>query len=98
MKNFNVYLWCGRAYLLDRFSALADCEEQAIDVVVTELIEKGYTDYYLTEREFEELFEDELKENPEFESDQYIYVDATMEGAKFPVYLLVENMRIELAE
>lgn len=97
MKKYNVMLWSGRGYILDVFNAEAENEYQALDIVVTELINKGLTAYYLTEEEYNELFKDEINNNPEFESDQYCYIDATIEGAEYPVYLLVENMRIELA-
>lgn len=97
MKKYNVMLWRGCGYLLDVFNVSADNEFQALEIVVAELISKGLTSYYFTEEEYTEFFKDELKDNPEFESEQYLYIDATMEGAEFPVYLLVENMRIELA-
>lgn len=96
MKSFKIFLWCGSGYMLDEFFAMAENEYQALDIVLTDIIEKGYTSYFLTETEYEELFKEELEENPEFESEQYMYIDATMEGAEYPVYLLVENMRIEL--
>lgn len=96
MKKFNVMLWPGAGYFLNTFNIDAKDEYQALDIVVSELISKKLTEYYMTEEEYSVFFRDELKVNPEFESDQYCYIDATLEGAEYPVYLLVENMRIEL--
>lgn len=95
MNEYNVMLWPGAGYCLSEFKCEASHEEEAIEVVVEQLIRKDLTKYYLTMEEYDELFQDELTADPDFQSDQYLYVDATMEGAPYPVYLLSENIHIE---
>lgn len=94
-KKYNVYLWPGCGYVLDTFETEAFCEEEALDKVVAEIVNANDKRYFLDEDEYAELFAEELAEDEEFESDQYIYYDATMSGANRPVYLLIENARIE---
>lgn len=94
MNEYNVMLWPGAGYWLNQFKCEASHEEEALEIIVARLIQDGLSAYYLTTEEYEELFQDELTENPEFESDQYMYIDATMEGAPYPVYLLSENIGI----
>lgn len=94
MKEYKVYLWCGSGYLLDEFHTVASCEEEALCNVVAKIVNEKKSCYYLTEEEYSELFAEELADNEEFESEQYVYIDATMEGAESPVYLLIENAKI----
>lgn len=97
MNSYNVYLWRGYGYNLHKFQTDAANEEEAFEFVTKEVTEKRLTDFFLTEEEFERDFEKELSDNPEYQSEKYSYIDATMIGAEYPVYLLVENSKIELA-
>lgn len=98
-KTFNVYLWCGRGYCLDCFPACASCEEEALYKVVAEVISAGYTDYYMSEEEMEQAISDGVVYAfPNFnEVEGWMYIDATMEGAPYPVWLCTENLKIEAA-
>lgn len=100
-KNYIIYLWCGSGYLLSGpFGAFATCEEQAIEIVTKELIELGLTELYFTAEQYDRLCKDFQYDPGEHFGDDmegFLYVDGTMEGAKFPVYLRTENMRIEVA-
>lgn len=98
-KTFNVYLWCGRGYCLDCFPACASCEEEALYKVVAEVISAGYTDYYMSEEEMEQAVSDGVVYAfPDFnEVEGWMYIDATMEGAPYPVWLCTENLKIEAA-
>ena len=52
--------------------------------------------------DFEEEFNEYIKENPNENEDtfiadyfKYMYIDGTMEGASQPYYIRTENLRIE---
>lgn len=98
-KTFNVYLWRGCGYGLDCFSACASSEEEALDKVVTEVIAAGYTDFYMSEEDMEQAISDgDVYAFPDFdEVAGWTYIDATMEGAPYPVWLRTENLKIEAA-
>ncbi len=98
--NYNIWLWPGAGYCLDGPWEIKDasCEEHAIELLVTDLIAKESWGYLLKEDEYEKTCR-ELGYNPdEHDGDDlegWLYVDATMEGAPYPVYLRIENMRID---
>ena len=92
MENYKVYLWRGKGYVLDAFDPQADNEEQALYNVCAQVVNNNLTEYYLTVQQHEEYLRD-LGINEE-QDETYIYIDATMEGANYPVYLIAENMKI----
>ena len=63
----------------------ADNDEEALEIYCRIIIEKGYKGLYRNV--------DELTEEDE-ESGEYIYIDGTMSGAAYPVYLRAENLII----
>lgn len=102
LRNYNVWLWPGAGYCLDGPFVAEDatCEEHALEKVVCELIAKGYCGYFLTNEQYEQLCKDcDYNPDEHFGDDMegWSYIDATMEGAPYPVYLRIENARIELA-
>lgn len=90
---YRVLLWPGRGYYRDVFYVRADSEESALEVLSTYLIKEGLTSYYYTEDEYADYLS--RAGISEEEDTSYIYIDGTMEGALYPIYLLSENMRIE---
>lgn len=90
---YRVLLWPGRGYTLDSFYVKADSAESALEALSSYLIKEGLTSYYSTESQYEDyLSQVGISEE---EDTSYIYIDGTMEGAPYPIYLLSENMRIE---
>lgn len=85
MNTYTVAAWPGGGYFVHPETIKADSAEEAIEIYCRIIIEEGRGDLYLTPEEVTE--EDE-------ESGIYIYVDGTMSGAKYPVYLRSENLRI----
>lgn len=93
-KNYKFYLWCGAGYTLDGpFEVVADSTEQAIERLVAMLIKNGWCGYYQTEEEYAKFAEWAGVDSSE-EIEGWLYVDASMEGAPYPVYLNVMNMEI----
>lgn len=94
MENYNFHVWSGRGYCLDTFAASGFCFDDALDNLVCDLIAKGKTSYFVTCEEMDRLRDEwGLTENEDLEG--YAYIDATMSGAPYPVYLLVENMKFD---
>lgn len=90
---YRVLLWPGQGYTLDSFYVKADSAESALEALSSYLIKEGLTSYYSTEDEYADyLSQVGISEE---EDTSYIYIDGTMEGAPYPIYLLSENMRIE---
>ena len=90
---YRVLLWPGRGYYRDVFYVKADSEESALEALSAYLIKEGLTSYYYTEDEYADyLSEAGISEE---EDTSYIYIDGTMEGAPYPIYLLSENLSIE---
>lgn len=105
MNKAVFYLWSGSGYVLDGpFTVESELLtkwnyfEYGIELLTAQLIEKELTDYYLTDEQYTELCK-ELEYNPDdnFGDDLegWLYVDATMEGALYPVYLRIENLKCE---
>ena len=84
MKGYSVYLWSG-GYALDEFRTIADSEEEALYIIVADVVNNNLRGYFY---EVDEVDEDET-------SGGLLYIDATMEGADRPVYIDAYNTRIE---
>lgn len=90
---YRVLLWPGKGYYRDVFYVRADSEESALEALSTYLVKEGLTSYYYTEDEYADyLSQAGISEE---EDTSYIYLDGTMEGAPYPIYLLSENLSIE---
>lgn len=90
---YRVLLWPGQGYYRDVFYVRADSEESALEALSTYLIKEGLTSYYYTEDEYADyLSQAGISEE---EDTSYLYLDGTMEGAPYPIYLLSENLSIE---
>lgn len=88
-----VLLWPGKGYYRDVFYVRADSEESALEALSAYLVKEGLTSYYYTEDEYADyLSQARISEE---EDTSYIYLDGTMEGAPYPIYLLSENLGIE---
>lgn len=85
MNTYTVAAWPGAGYFVHPETVKAESEEEALEIYCRIIIDDGRKDLYLTPEEVTE--EDE-------ESSEYIYVDGTMSGAMYPVYLRSENLRI----
>ena len=90
MENYKFYVWPGRGYCLNTFNASGYCFEDALENLVCDFIAKGETSYFVTCEEMDRLGIDEDQD-----LEGYVYIDATMNGAPYPVYLLVENMKFD---
>lgn len=87
MNEYNIYLWSGAGYTLDKFTTEADHEEEALEQVVAMLDLAG--------RNY--LFFDDCEDLEEMERQGLVlYIDATMKGAKKPHYIDAQNLRIEM--
>lgn len=102
-KLYEIGLWWGSGYVLDMYKAYANSEEQALNYVVA-YVEKTHPKWLETsdksaenlkhdimnEYEYDEF---EAEESVEF-AEQFDYIDATMEGAKNPHFIWIENLLI----
>ena len=88
----NFHLWSGCGYCLDTVVASGYCFEDALDNLVCGLISQNKAAYFLTCEDMDRL-RLECGLNDDQDPEGYIYIDATMNGAPYPVYLLVENMQ-----
>lgn len=107
-KLWKVGLYSGAGYELTMFKVYAGHEEEALCLVVAECERKEYfgliTSYEDLEKEYEnsdefEWFKQEKPSSDFFEFLEtdlnYIYVDATMEGASKPYFVHGENLVVE---
>lgn len=95
MKNYNVYLWCGSGYILNKFNVSASCEEDALEQITAQLVNNNKKEFFATQEEVDEWANEEgCDDFDAAEKYGYMYVDATMSGAKYPVYLRIENAKI----
>ena len=85
MNTYTVAAWPGAGYFVHPETVRADSDEEALEIYSRIIIDKGRKDLYLTPEEVPEEYE---------ESGLYLYVDGTMNGAAYPVYLRTENLRI----
>lgn len=85
MKKYTImqYIGIGCGQYEETFKA--DNDEEALEIYCRRIIEKGYKRLYRNVDEVTEEDED---------SGEYIYVDGTMIGAKYPVYLPCYDIRI----
>ena len=98
MTAFKVCLWTGIGYGLDVFEVEATCEENALDLVVADLVNENRTIFFMTEEEMNEArAAGDVYELDEDEIEGWIYWDATLEGANCPVWIRSENMKIVAA-
>lgn len=98
MSKFIIYLWSGSGYGLDAFEVEATSEEHALDLVVTQIVNEGKTNYFEEEgSDYITELKNESYNDPEGDPEGWMYWDATMEGASRPVYLHTENMKIKRA-
>lgn len=95
-KNWTIGLWPGSGYLLTQFHVAASCLEEALEKITAELIGRGWTEFFMTEEQYCHYLKQtgQDPEENELGDEYYQYIDATMEGAPFPVYLMVANMKI----
>lgn len=82
-NKYIVGIWSGAGYELEQFEVYANCEEEALEIVVA----------YAEENVKCILFG--VADVTEEEESRYVYVDGTMNGATQPYYILAENLRIE---
>ena len=85
MNTYTVAAWRGAGYFVHPETVKAESEEEALEIYCRLIIDEGRKDLYLTPEEVPEEYE---------ESGEYIYVDGTMSGARYPIYLRKENLRI----
>lgn len=82
--TYTVAAWPGSGYFLHPEQVTAESAEEALEIYTSIIISEGRKDLYLLP---EEVCEDD-------EDSNYIYVDGTMSGAAYPVYLRCENLKI----
>lgn len=87
-KMYYVSIWTGAGYWTEQFKVYADYEEQALEIVVA----------YAEENAKGLLFDVDEIDEEEIENGLYIYIDATMNGATKPYYVLGENLVIKEIE
>lgn len=93
--NYEIGLWPGMGYWLSTHKVTAECAEQALEILAKRLIADGHTSLYLTAEDVDVDAEREGMDVDEYaESCNLVYVDGTMEGAAYPIYLRGENLKI----
>lgn len=85
MNTYTVAAWPGAGYFVYPETVTAESTEEALEIYCRIIIDKGLFRLYLLPEEVPEEYE---------ESGEYIYVDGTMSGARYPIYLRKENLRI----
>ena len=108
-KLFKVGIWPGAGYQLATFKVYANYEEEALNLVVANaeinapgLLMSIQEIEDLIAEDYQEEYNEFISENPEsddftFATEylNYIYVDATMEGASQPYFVIGDNLVIE---
>lgn len=108
-KLFEVGIWPGAGYQLATFKVYANSEEEALNLVVANaeinapgLLMSIQEIEDLIAEDYQEEYNEFISENPEsddftFATEylNYIYVDATMEGASQPYFVTGDNLVIE---
>ena len=108
-KLFKVGIWPGAGYQLATFKVYANSEEEALNLVVANaeinapgLLMSIQEIEDLIAEDYQEEYNEFISENPEsddftFATEylNYIYVDATMEGASQPYFVTGDNLVIE---
>lgn len=85
-RHYNVFLWCGCGYFLQGFDVYANCEEEALEIVVAYCDNNNLRAYLIDVNDITE----------EEEDGNYIYIDATMQDATQPYYIYNEFKIIEI--
>lgn len=90
MKTYKIMFWIGTT-----FEAEGTCVENALENLAAKLVTEGEGErcYWLTVEYLEKLFTKE-----EIRDMDFWYIDATMAGAPFPVYLDMKNAKIEVVK
>ncbi len=109
-RLFIVSVWCGAGYALNQFEVYGNDDiEKILEKVVayaedncSEILLDPDEVYESISMDFEEEFNEYIKENPNENEDtfiadyfEYMYIDGTMEGASQPYYIRTENLRIK---
>ena len=96
MENiYQLGLWPGSGYNLKLFNMSGTCEDDAIENLVTYLVNNNTGEG----RYWEEIESLDCKySEEEIEEMGFTYIDAAMNGAKRPVYLLRREMTIKQIE
>ena len=108
-KLYQVGIWPGAGYQLATFKVYANSEEEALNLVVANaeinapgLLMSIQEIEDLIAEDYQEEYNEFISENPEsddftFATEylNYIYVDATMEGASQPYFVTGDNLVIE---
>ncbi len=102
---YEVNLWDGSGYSLYDFKVYADYEEQALERVVAYCEKESMSGLIMTTEEVKKFVEDDFSDLLKDYNDDwmdvateyldYIYVDATMEGASQPYFVRGENARVK---
>ncbi|MBP5457288.1 MAG: hypothetical protein J6Y37_12380 [Paludibacteraceae bacterium] len=95
-KTYEIGLWSGAGYCVSEFEVTAFSEDHALEVLSERLIREGLTGLYETDEEHEKTREWlGITEDEELEGNYgWCYVDGTMEGAPYPIWVRTENMKI----
>lgn len=96
-KAYSVNIWSGVGYTTSEYNVYAGGEQEALELAV-KFAEKNNDGCLRSYAEVEEEYEDlDLEDTSldEYLDENYVYVDATMEGAEEPWFVLRENLKIE---
>ena len=93
-KLFKVDIWCGIGYVCHEYIVYADGVQTALELAV-KYAEIQKDPVLFSTSEIEEIVEGLDEDIEEYIDENYIYIDATMEGAEQPWYILRENCSIE---
>ena len=85
MNTYRIIEWPDARYFIHAETVRAESEEKALEIYSRIITEEGFFSLYSLPLELTE--EDK-------ESGKYIYVDGRMSGARYPIYLRKENLRI----
>ena len=93
-KLFKVNIWCGIGYVCHEYIVYADCVQTALELAVkyAELKKDAILFDIL---EIEKIAKDFDENVEEYIDENYIYVDATTQGAKQPWYIINENSSVQ---
>lgn len=92
--NYTVGLWPGSGYGFLTYNVKADSEEEALDKAVAKAIENG-DGTVITEEDFQTMIDEgDVEDLGDGEYEGYMYIDATMEGAPYPVWIRSDNLKI----
>ena len=100
-SRYRVSLWNGKGYGLTPFDVFANNEGEALEIVVAHIDNEGDKYNLFADDEEQEFIDDEYNGNrEEAEEDptyleSFLYVDATMEGARQPHYIWAQNASIK---